>query len=222
MKYIRNERGMALVMALILSLIALATVSVLLYLLTQGTTMSGFEKRYETSLEASKGGVDIVTKEIIPNLIGSQVISQSMNSLVGSSGFQLINLNFPFTSANCLQNKLLITTKTGLTDNWASCASPDNESPVLKKSDGTIVADVSFRLSGLTAAQDYNVYAKIVDTVAGNTSTSGLDLEGQGVVESGSGMVTPKQVPYMYRLEVQAERAANPDERSNLSVLYAY
>jgi hypothetical protein len=92
----------------------------------------------------------------------------------------------------------------------------------LKKADGTNISDMTFRLSGSPGASDYIVYAKIVDTVAGNTDTSGLDL----IVEGGStgnnpGVQTQKN-PYLFRVELLGERISNPDERSRLSVLYAY
>lgn len=220
MKCIDNERGIALVMALILSLIVLAAVSALLYLAIQGTAMSGYQKRYQTSLEAAKGGVDLITKEIISKTIGQASLSSGLLSSMESglsTTYSSIGLAFPATTtASCLQNKLLLSTWTNGTNNWANCGSNN------QTLDPKVNPDIQLQLSGPTAAQNFNVYAKIVDTTAGNTDTSGLDLQGQGVVESGSGIVAPKQVPYMYRIEVQSERATNPDERSNLSILFAY
>ena len=228
-----NERGIALVMALILSLIVLATVSALLYLITQGTVMSGYQKRYETSLEAARGGVDLVTKEVLLTSFGvwSGTTLTSIETTL-TSHFNTLNLLFNTnTSSACMMAKLTTTTMEGGTDNWANAGcTGDNESSLLKKSDGTNISDMQFTLQGPTSAQNYNVYAKIVDTLGcnpggttcPNTSISGLDLAGGGVVESGSGMVTPKHVPFMYRIEVQAERQNNPDEHSNLSVLYAF
>ena len=54
-----NQRGVALVMVLILAVISLAMVSVMIYLVTQGTRFSGFYKRYETAREAGIGGAEI-------------------------------------------------------------------------------------------------------------------------------------------------------------------
>ncbi len=67
----------------------------------------------------------------------------------------------------------------------------------------------------------YTVYAKIVDTVEGN---SGIDegLVKTGVVISNSGEVAVVSVPYLYTIEIVAENAANSMERSRLSVLYQY
>ena len=46
MKILTNEKGMALVMSLILATISLAFASTLLYMGIQGSKMSGLEKRY--------------------------------------------------------------------------------------------------------------------------------------------------------------------------------
>ena len=54
-----NEKGIALVMILILSAIALAIMAGLIYMITAGTQISGMQKRYKTALEAGKGGTDI-------------------------------------------------------------------------------------------------------------------------------------------------------------------
>ena len=58
MRFMKNEKGIALVMVLILSLISLAIVSALLFMITQGTQVSGFQKFYRTAEEASLGGAE--------------------------------------------------------------------------------------------------------------------------------------------------------------------
>lgn len=209
MKRVNNEGGFALVMALILTVLILAAVSALIYLVTQGTAMSGYQKRYQTALEAAKGGVDLVTKEVIEKTIGGT----SLSSLGTYGG--LMNVS----SANdaCFSAKLINSTAL-----WPSgCNSTLNpkEAP-----------DITLTFPGIAPQPNFTVFAKIVDTVGcasatncPNSDVSGLALQGGGVIEgSGSGMVSPKQVPYMYRIEIQAERATNPDERSTVSVLYSY
>jgi hypothetical protein len=208
MKHINNERGLALMMALILTVIILAAVSALIYLVTQGTAMSGYQKRYQTALEAARGGADLVTKEVIAKTIGGT----SLSSLGTYGGLMSVN------SANdaCFSAKVINSTAL-----WpAGCNST---------LDPTASPDITLTFSGIAPQPDFTVVAKIVDTVGctsasncPNSDVSGLDLQGQGVVESGSGMVSPKQVPYMYRIEIQAQRATNPDERAIVSVLYAY
>jgi hypothetical protein len=67
----------------------------------------------------------------------------------------------------------------------------------------------------------YRVYAKIVDTVDGN---SGADegLIKTAVVNAGSGEVTVVSVPYLYTIEVLSQSTTNATERSKLSILYQY
>src|ERR1039457_5963652 len=67
----------------------------------------------------------------------------------------------------------------------------------------------------------FTVYSKVVDTIAGNTDMGGLRLGGSGVAESQSA-VSPQHVPYIYRIEIVAERSSNAFEKSEVSVLYAY
>jgi len=195
--------------------------------------MSSYQKRYETALESAKGGVNIVTGAIMPQVIGAAGLAVVENGLLNTynvaSPFPL-TLSFTngttnLTTAACLTAKLTMPEQNaGGANNWtaAGCTADMESTNIINPTTGVTVADMSFVLPGPTAAQNFVVYAKIVDTTLGNTSTSGLDLQGSGVVESGSGMISPPQVPYMYRIEFLSERQTNPDEKSQLSVLYAY
>jgi hypothetical protein len=58
----RSERGVALVLVLVLSAIGLLVMTTVLYVITMGTQISGSEKRYRTAHEAALGGIDIVRK----------------------------------------------------------------------------------------------------------------------------------------------------------------
>jgi hypothetical protein len=97
-------------------------------------------------------------------------------------------------------------------------------------------ADLSFLLKGSSAGTNYKVYAKIVDTSAGNTDVASAnmlnnsDLTGL-VAASGSSysrtggtgsIVTMQHIPFVYRLEVQGEKEVNPSDKANVTVLYAY
>ncbi|MCL5024096.1 MAG: pilus assembly PilX N-terminal domain-containing protein [Nitrospirae bacterium] len=232
MRYSANERGVALVMALVLAVIALAIVSALVFLATQGSMLSGFQKRYQTAHEAAGGGVEFMTKEIIARTLPATTyypdltpLTTSISSLQNDYSLISLALRSATTSAACLRDKLVVTrivTQSGTTtDYWTNCGA-DSKSLELKKPDGTVISDWSFELSGVAPAPSFNVFVKIVDTVAGNTDTGGLALQGMGVVEAGSGLVSPAPEAYLYRLEVQSERKDNPDERANFSVLYAY
>lgn len=68
---------------------------------------------------------------------------------------------------------------------------------------------------------NYRVYSKIVDTVPGN-SASNLGLQNKGVASAGTGEIVVMSTPYLYTIEILAQRRTNPSERAKLSVLYEY
>lgn len=68
---------------------------------------------------------------------------------------------------------------------------------------------------------NYRVYSKIVDTVPGNSATD-LGLQNKGVASAGTGELIVMSSPYLYTIEVLAQRTSNPSERAKLSVLYEY
>jgi len=195
-----TEKGIALVMVLILAAIALAVIAGLIYMITSSTQISGMQKRYRTALEAGMGGVDVTYQLIaargnpnIPNINFSQSISDA-----------------------CLIAKLNTTTSS---TNWGSCDFTKATSMSITPGD-TSTYDFTFDL-GSAPYPTYRGYAKIVNTVEGN---SGGDegLIGKGVVSSGSGEIQVMSIPYLYTIEVNAQSTSNPNERAKLSVLYQY
>jgi hypothetical protein len=192
MKLLRNEKGIALVMVLILAAIALAIMAGLIYMITAGTQISGMQKRYKTALDAGFGGADISYQ-----LIGAR----------GDPGIPLANFLINATSS-CLTDKL-----NKKTSDWGSGC--DSSITVSSSSH-----DMHFDL-GTSPYPTYRVYSKIVDTVEGN-SGGDEGLTGKGVVSSGSGEVTVVSRPYLYTIEVDAENRDNAAERAKLSILYQY
>ncbi len=199
-----NEDGIALVTSLMLTLISLAIIMSLMYLMTLGIQRTGASKRYKSALEASYGGTEMVVKDLIPYIMRNYDNPQLITSL--QNDFSGVSATVSATP-ECFQAKL-----TKPTANWpAACSATLNPKAQ---------PDLQLTLPG-TNALPFTVYSKITDTVAGNTDLSGLQLEGAGVAET-TPVITPQHFPYIYRLEVQAERAVNAVEKSNISVLYAY
>lgn len=199
-----NEKGIALVTALMFTLISLTIVMALLYMITRSTQISGQQKKYKTSLEAAYGGTEIITKDIIPMIL-SNYSSPTLVPTI-TDAFDAVDMEVNATQ-KCLQSKLTQSTK-----NWpAGCSNIPNP----KKE-----PDLTFQLSAATG-NPFTVYSKIVDTSSGNSDVSGLQLEGSGVAE-GSSLITPQHFPYIYRVEVQGERENNPTTQANIEVLYAY
>jgi hypothetical protein len=207
MKYLKNEDGIALITALMFTLICLAMVMTLMYYVLTATKMSAAQKKYRNSLEASYGGAEFVTKSIIPRLFTNY--STGKISLAADFG-DAATLGLVLGSD--LQVKLA--NQRGLLWGSASTTVDPKDSP-----------DMIFTLKGQGTSGDFRVYSKIVDTVSGVglLDESGIDYldAGIGVAGTSTSTQTPR-TPNMYTIEVQGEAAVNPKEKAALSVLYAY
>jgi len=204
MKKIRNEQGIALVTALMLTFLSLVIILALMYIISQGTKVSAANKRYKSALEASYGGAEVFTKQIIPQLLGVGGAASLTTILAGGTPV--------FGDTACVQNKLNLAP-----EQWASCGA------AAKTMDAKSAFDAQFTLRGQAGQPNFNIYAKIVDTQQGNSDTSGEDMIGSGAGVAGINVaVAPKHMPATYRIEIQGERATNPLEKAKLSILYAY
>jgi hypothetical protein len=191
-----------------------------LYIITQGTKISAANKNYKTSLEASYGAVEVVTKDLFPTIFSRYTSAASVAGLLPAYS----NVNMAFPSANCFMEK---TRKSTAQWNSTICtANNKNDTP-------SVNPDISFILKSSRDATGFRVYTKIIDTRCGgdssasepctNSDSTGIDyLDSGSGVTGGGGKVTPQHKPAYYRIEVQGERASNPSEKSKLSVLYAY
>lgn len=223
---LKDERGIALVMVLILSLIALGFVSAMLYMLTLGTRTSGAEKFYRTADSAALGGTTIAMDMIVMNFdtaMASGAGAALSAPLAGTLGTVLVDNNPPGSQRmQCLAQKLSLAPVSAGVFNyagiWSQCT------PAMYSLDPTVSADMTFTLAGLP--NNYRVFAKIVDTVEGNTSgvpaSAAGGLSTGGVGGGGASIVTPQRRSWMYRMEVEAENQANNLERSRYSILFAH
>lgn len=212
MATLHDNKGIALITALLFTLISLAIIMALLTIVTQGTRVSGASKSYSSATEAGYGAVDIVSRDILPSIFKGSFISTNYDS---------VGLSFPL--AACFNQKLGAPTSL-----WTDCTTGQPASL-----DPTQSPDMIFNLKADNDPVGFKVYAKIADTRCGgdtaagepcsNSDSSGVDyLDAGSGVTSSSGSVTPQHRPAYYRIEVQSERAVNPNEKSQLSVLYAY
>jgi hypothetical protein len=198
-----NQQGVALITALLLTLVSLLILMAVVYMITRGIEVSAAHKRYRTALEATYGGAEVFTKEIIHKSFDSKV-APDLDPLLGATFGRY---------TGCFVKKLHYPTS-----EWIAhgCA-PDAKSFNPKEK-----PDVQFMLQGLPNQPNFKVYSKIVDSVPGNSDGSGVELEsGNGVAYANSG-VSPQHVPSLYRVEVQGEREVNPQEKARLTVLYSY
>ncbi|MDA8088205.1 MAG: hypothetical protein M0Z75_16095 [Nitrospiraceae bacterium] len=192
-----NESGLTLVIVMVLSVVALLMMSALIYMVQSGTEISGMQKRFTTAVDAGMGGVD-VTRQFID--------TQGSPPNLGAINFKLTT-----EGSNCSTIKL-----TKPTSAWGVC----NSSVVLNPADSPNSANASYDMTA-TLGQ-YTVYAKIVDTVPGNTA-QGAGLVQTGVVASNSGQTPVQAVPYLYTLEVLSQGTDQSlRERSKLTAVYQY
>lgn len=70
---IKNQRGVALLTALLMSLVIMAMVTGTLYFVTQSTKMTGAGKRYATAQDAADGTIDIMRDVINYTIWGGDV-----------------------------------------------------------------------------------------------------------------------------------------------------
>jgi len=212
---LKSEKGVVLVVVLVLSAIVLAVMTALIYMITSGTQISGFQKRYKTALEAAKGGSELMYQ--IVALRGVDADNTAFTTALSAAG---LNSSIPILTSLCsgtstggtpyptLQAKLMTPTTS-----WTNC----NSNIAIDPNDSTTY-DVMFQL-GVT--NRYNYYAKIVQTIDGN-SGGDLGLLNKGVVSGGSGEITVMPKPYLYAVEVLASSSTNTLERAKLSILYQY
>jgi hypothetical protein len=212
-----NNKGIALVTSLLFTLISLGIVMALLTIVTQGTRVSGANKSYKTAIDAGYGAVDIVTRDILPS-----IFSGNYDDIYRGHLADAISLSLAYPLGACFTQKVGSSTPL-----WTACSGQPTSS-LPKQS-----TDLTFNLKATNDPVGYKVYTKITDTRCGgdtaagqpcsNSDTSGIDyLDAGSGVASSSGSVTPQHRPAYYRIEVQSERASNPKEKSQLSVLYAY
>jgi len=208
--YLRSERGVVLVMVIVLSAVALAIMTALIYMITIGTQVSGLQKRYKTALEAGVGGSDIFYQLIAlrAETAGTNAFTANLNSF---------SINSAVTTTGACTGVLGGTNYTGLAAklltpsiSWVNCDRSISIDPYTPAT-----YDMSIVLG------TYSVYAKIVATTTGNTGGDG-SLENQGVVNANSGQVAVMARPYLYAIEAVSENSARIDERAKLSIVYQY
>lgn len=197
-----NSKGIALITALMMTLIILCIILGVVSLINESIKGTAAQKTYRNAVEASYGGADVVVKSIIPKLFDNITTSTIKSSFS--------SISMEFGSSACLKQKM----HTDISQ-WSACSGLDTN-PKFNP-------DLTFRLSGVSG-QSFTVYSKIIDTMQGAPYVGGsttVPLLGAGVAEPSTG--TTVTLPhFVYRVEVQGERTANPAEKGIVSVLYEF
>ena len=220
MRIARNEKGIALVLVLVLALIGLAMVSALVFMATQGTILSGAMRFYRTADEASVGTAEM-TAEYILGRGSMTVLGYAAGCDCGNPAVYTDNIDNVTGNRSCRCDKLCNPTAQYNAGGSTLCADADAVTGGLQ-----ISVDPSANFDGSVVLGVYTVTYKIVDTVEGNTDMGGIvasgDLSGSGVVATSGGVYNPPHFPFLYRMEVMAQRTTNPRERSRISMLYGF
>lgn len=218
--HLRSERGVVLVMVIVLSAVALAVMTVLIVMLTSGVQVSGRQKRFTTALEAGVGGSEIFY-QLMPlrgELSKMNAFQADVISLTPSLPTPLLctGQNAGGTPYSGLAAKLL----TPSTSWGGSCANSLRIDPA----DPTTY---DMRIA-LGTDKKYDVYAKVVATVEGNSggnsewSNRGVENQKGARGGGGGGSIAVVSKPYLYSLQVLSEYTAQSDERAKLSIEYQY
>lgn len=233
MRYLGNEKGMALVMSLVLAVVTLAFSAALIFMITQGTRMSGLEKIYASALDAGKGGVEVITQAIDDG-----------------GDIDISGLTIPNTL--CLNEKLYKKTaywNLDLDDPAHPPLGDENtyckiSGPAMSE-DASVAPDMELTIG--SGQNTYRIYLKITETIDGNSSpvkggivgSGGTTIKSTGgqvtvsaVVEGGaasSSTIVPMHVPFLYNIEVLAVRidpgtgnTKTGEAKAMLSLLYAH
>lgn len=198
------ESGVALVSALIVISVSAGIFAAIMYYAMTGSELSGLQRKYQSSKEASLGAIDILTKDILPRVVSGTQLSVAVNGMV-------VPDILPTIQANALRDACFRAKLTSVTSAWpgGTCDSG---------SDARVNSDIVFNLKSTSAStRPFVVSMKIIDTVSGNSDTSGNVLE---VDESG--LVKVQHFPFLYTIAADARPQNSTTERANIEILYAY
>ena len=200
----KNEKGQALILVLFFSLIATLLVVGVLYMVMRGTSISGVQKRYQTTLDAAYAGVDTTT----------DYLQQGVNFKLTAPIFTA-QINIAPASGTCFYNKVFTAYP------WAVCTAPN------LTMDPKTSPDATFDVIGASAT--YRDYMKIVDSRSGIVAQrppGGLQ-EASGAAYGGEhGVPLTQQAYFYYAVQLKSQDTTRPDvtnqEPATISFDYAW
>ena len=211
---IKSERGFALVVVVMLSALMLVALTTVIYMVSQGTRMSGSSKGYRTALEAALGGAEIFYRVLDTRGDTGRLTSLKQDYEAAAIGIP-VNFTTPITCTETATGPTG-TARTGIqakimteTTFWSNC----NNSAIIDPS-------VPSSYDMIAVLGKYNVYVKLIASTDGNTSSTGANRWVYlGVVHGNVGKTMAMTQPYLYSMEVLAE---NDVDRASLSILYQF
>lgn len=199
---IRNEKGVALITALVVAVIGMLITASLLIMVDTGTWFSGSQIRYLKALSAAHGGMQFFAREVLQRCLQSK----NLSSL---SSYDALNLTAQISDAK-FKGKL---ETTGTVDDGY----PDAAVAIAT----TDTVDTTITLS-FSNTPNMAITSGILSTARGNSSQSSNNLVSGGVVNNQSNTITPQQIPYTYQIATEAKGSVNSGESATLDSLYIY
>ena len=204
---IRNEEGIALIVALIVAVVILILGGMSLYLSTQSTRISGMYKQYRSSEEAAEGAFDL-TKNIITKIKKS---NSSGNSIQKPPELKDIK-------QKCLEYKLSTST-----EKWTNTELSSHQCPnSLDKVESPNIDDIIDYYDMKYVLGSYIVYIKIVNSLRGFSSTNPIKAKSISGTEGSNGNPSSAPSPSLYRIEIISQSKTNNNDKVHISVLYAW
>ncbi|KJR43589.1 hypothetical protein MCHI_000491 [Candidatus Magnetoovum chiemensis] len=183
---ISNNRGFALVLVMLFSLVAVTLTAALIYMSINTTKLVGTEQRYHSSLDAGKAFTDVMINYILSY---PGVLTPDYGNLIDSL---------------CMRDKLTSETfsiSSGAYQ-WTNCNGYGTQAQITSPTDADIknYADITSSLG------KYTVYTKIVNTILGIDSS---DCTGSGclyysvevLTENTANTVEKSRISFLYRLD---------------------
>ncbi|MBP1748249.1 MAG: pilX-2 [Deltaproteobacteria bacterium] len=206
-----TEKGMALVSALIVVSVAAGLFAAIMYFALTGTEISGLQRKYHSSKEASLGAIDVLTKDLLPTVMGGTNLSAAVSALVKPTAVM------PAVTADSAKDACFTAKLTKGTSGWPGGTCDSGTDP-------TVNPDIVFNLKGKSdQTKPYVVNMKVIDTVTGNSDKSGVVLDlGSGVVDDASSLIRIQHFPFLYTIVTDARQQGSTTDRVNIEVLYAY
>jgi len=205
---IKNDKGIALIVAIVFAFIILALGSMALYISMQSTKISGSLKRYRSAVEAAEGAFG-ETRKILGYIKTNSTVSFPSNLLDNKTA--------------CLHYKL-----NTQTSNWTDSGLSGNQcrAATTTLAENVNTNDIKNYYDLKYSVGTYIVYVEIVNAAKGNTSGSSTSkkLTAGGVTTSkrGTNIFNPPTIPSLFRIEIVAESTKNSKDEAHISVVYGY
>jgi len=206
---IKNDKGIALIVAIVFAFIILALGSMALYISMQSTKISGSFKQYRSALDSAIGAFG-ETRKILGYIKTNSTISYPSNSLDNKT-------------TTCLRYKLNTPTS-----NWTDSGLSGNQcrATTTTLAENVNTNNIKNYYDLKYSVGTYIVYVEIVNAAKGNTSSSSTSkkLTAGGVTTSkrGVNIIHSPTIPSLFRIEIVAESTKNSKDEAHISVVYGY